>query len=199
MGNKRRLIIGITGASGVIYGIRLLEVLSYYMSSIEKHVILSNSAKKNIKIETNYKISEIEEMADVLHDFRDIGSSIASGSFLTEGMVIIPCTIKTMSAIANSYNDNLIVRAADVCLKERRRLILVVRETPLHLGHLRTMVNLTEMGAIIFPPVPSFYHFPKTINDIIDQTVGKVLDLFNIHIDLFNRWGESKKEEIKFN
>ena len=185
--NKRRLIIAITGASGVIYGIRMVEVLSS-IPDIEMHLIISDSAKKTIEIETDYKISEIERMADVLHDFRDIGSPIASGSFLTEGMVIIPCTIKTMSAIANSYTDNLIIRAADVCLKERRRLILVVRETPLHLGHLRTMVNLTEMGAIIFPPIPSFYHFPKTINDIIDQTVGKILDLFNIHVDLFKRW-----------
>ncbi len=144
--------------------------------------------EKNIKLETDYKLSQIESLADKVYDYKDMNSPIASGSFLTEGMIIAPCTIKTMSSIAYSINDNLIVRAADVCLKEKRKLILMVRETPFHIGHLKTMIRLSEMGSIIFSPIPSFYHKHKSINDIIDHTLGKVLDLFGIHINI-PRWG----------
>ena len=181
------IIVGITGASGVIYGIRLLEVLSQ-KKGIETHLIISEAAETNIRYETNWKIEDIKALASFSYDIRDIGARLASGSFKTDGMVVAPCTVKTMSALANSYTENLLIRAGDVTLKERKKLVLLVRETPLHIGHLRNMERLTEMGAIILPPVPAFYHKPKTIQDIIDHTVGKVLDIFGIEHNLFKRW-----------
>ncbi|MFC1872986.1 UbiX family flavin prenyltransferase [Chloroflexota bacterium] len=182
-----RLILGITGTTGVIYGIRLLEVLSG-LKNVETHLIISRSGELNIGYETTRKVAEIKAMASYVYDPADIGAAIASGSFKTDGMVIAPCTIKTMSAVAASYNENLLVRAADVCLKERRKLILMVRETPLHLGHLRTMTQLSEMGAVIMPPMPAFYHKPQTIQDIVDHSIGKVFDMLGIEKDLFTRW-----------
>ena len=185
---KKRLIIAISGASGVTYGVKLLHVLSN-IDSIETHLIISPSAEMIIKKECKISdISTIKSLANIVHDFKDIGAKISSGSFLTEGMTIIPCSIKTLSGIANSYNENLIIRAADVCLKERRKLVLVVRETPLHLGHLELMEKVTRIGGIILPPMPSFYHEPKSIDDIINQTIGKVLDQFKIEHNLFKRW-----------
>ena len=187
----KRIVIGISGASGVIYGIRMLEMLKE--TDFETHLIISNSGRLNIKIETGYKPEDVEAIANFIYDDKDMAASLSSGSFLTEGMVVIPCTIKSLSGIANSYNENLLVRAADVTLKEKRKLVLVVRETPLHIGHLRLMTLAAEMGAHLLPPVPSFYHWPKTIDDIIDQTIGKIFDYFGIQHDLFKRWGEAGK------
>lgn len=184
----RRIIIGISGASGVIYGVRLLSILKEI--DIETHLVISEAGKKNIEIETGYKSNEVADMADYVYDNRDIAAAIASGSFLTDGMIVVPCTVKTLSGIANSYTENLLVRAADVTLKEKRKLVLVVRETPLHKGHLRLMTMAADMGAHILPPVPSFYHKPKTIDDIINQTIGKIFDYVGIKHDLFKRWGE---------
>ena len=181
------LIIGITGASGAIYGIRLLEVLSAY-KEVETHLIVSGAAEEIIKYETDWSIERIKALADNCYDINDIGASLSSGSFHRDGMIVAPCSMKTVAALANSYTDNLITRAADIALKERKRLVLLARETPLHLGHLRNMVKLTEMGAIVFPPIPGFYHKPQTIMDLVDHTVGKVLDLFDIKNDLFTRW-----------
>ncbi|GIK36394.1 MAG: flavin prenyltransferase UbiX [Chloroflexota bacterium] len=186
---KKRLIVGISGASGIIYGIRLLEVLRE-VDNLETHLIISSAAKRTALLETDYTIDQIQSLADKVYNFNDIAASISSGSYKTIGMVIIPCAIKTLSGIANSYNDNLILRAADVVLKDQRRLVLVLRETPLHLGHVRLMAQVIEMGAILMPPMPAFYHRPKTIDDIINQTVNRVLDLFDIELtaDLFQRW-----------
>ncbi len=181
------LIIGITGASGVIYGIRLLEVLSDN-KEVETHLIISEVGEEIIRHETDWSLEQVRALADVCYDINDIGARLASGSFKRDGMVIAPCSMKTLSALANSYTDNLITRAADTALKERKRLVLLARETPLHLGHLRNMVKLTEMGAIVFPPIPAFYHKPETIRDLIDHTVGKVLDIFDIKHELFKRW-----------
>ncbi len=181
------LIIGITGATGVIYGIRLLEMLST-KKDIETHLIISEAGEINIKYETTWKIKDIKALADFSYDINDVGARLASGSFRNDGMIVVPCTVKTMSALANSYTENLLIRAGDVTLKERRKLVLVVRETPLHVGHIRSMERLSEMGAIIMPPVPSFYHRPKTIEDIIDHTLGKILDIFGIEHNLFQRW-----------
>ncbi|HOJ71040.1 MAG TPA: UbiX family flavin prenyltransferase [Syntrophorhabdaceae bacterium] len=183
---KKRIIVAITGATGIIYGIRLLEVLREL--DTETHLILSDAARQNILIETQYKIEYVENLAYKTHNIGNMAASISSGSFKTYGMVVIPCTIKTLSGIANSYNDNLIVRAADVVLKEKRRLVLVVRETPFHKGHLELMGKVADLGGIILPPVPAFYHKPKGIEDIIDHTVGKVLDLMDIDHNLFKRW-----------
>ena len=187
----KRIVIGISGASGVIYGVRMLELLKE--TDFETHLIISESGRLNIEIETGYKPRDVEAMADFVYDHKDMAASLSSGSFLTEGMVVIPCTIKSLSGIANSYNENLLVRAADVTLKEKRKLVLVVRETPLHIGHLRLMTLAAEMGAHLVPPVPSFYHQPETIEDIIDQTIGKIFDYFGIEHDLFRRWGAEKK------
>lgn len=190
------LIIGITGATGVIYGIRLLEVLSS-TDDIETHLIISEAGEMNIEGETNRKIEDIKKLASFSYDIRDVGARLASGSFQRDGMIIAPCTVKTMSALANSYTENLLIRAGDVTLKERRKLVLLVRETPLHIGHIRNMEKLCEMGAIIMPPVPAFYHKPKTIQDIIDHTIGKTLDMFDIKHNLFQRWaGLVSKEEL---
>ena len=186
-----RLVVGISGASGVIYGVRFLEIASKL--PLEIHLIISNAAKKNLEIETEYTASDLEAMAHTVYDPGDLGASVSSGSFLTLGMVIIPCSIKTLSGVANSFNDTLLIRAADVSLKERRKTVLVVRETPLHLGHLKLMERVTESGAVVFPPIPAFYHKPKKIEDIIDHSVGKVLDQFGIKHHLFKRWGETEK------
>ncbi len=187
---KKRLIIGITGASGVIYGIEILKELA--KKNIETHLIISKSGKENIILETEYSIRDVESMADRIYNNDDLAAPPASGSFLTNGMIVAPCTIKTLSGIANSYSENLLVRAADVTLKERRKLVLLVRETPLHKGHLKLMSMAADMGAHILPPIPSFYHHPKTIEDIIHQTIGKVFDYFGIEHTLFKRWGERK-------
>ena len=189
---SKRIIVGISGASGVIYGARLLEVLKD--TEYETHLIISESGKLNFQIETQYKPADIESMADCVYNHKDMAASLASGSFITDGMVVVPCTIKTLSGIANSYNENLIVRAADVSLKEKRKLVLVVRETPLHKGHLRLMTMAADMGAHILPPAPSFYHQPKSIEDLIDQTIGKIFDYLGIPHDLFRRWGEDNKK-----
>jgi len=183
---KKRIVIGISGASGVIYGVRILSLLRD--KKLETHLVISESGKNNIQIETDYSLDQVEAMADYVYDTRDVGAALASGSFLTAGMVVVPCTIKTLSGIANSYTNNLLVRAADVTLKEKRKLVLVVRETPLHKGHLRLMTMAADMGAHILPPVPSFYHAPKTIDDIINQTIGKIFDYLSIDHDLFKRW-----------
>jgi len=182
----KRIIVAITGATGVIYGIRLLEVLGD--AGVERHLILSGQAKDNIGHETKYTVEDVEALATVIYDENDLAAAISSGSFKTDGMVVAPCTIKTLSAIANSYNDNLVARAADVVLKERRRLILAVRETPLHKGHLRLMCTVADMGGIILPPVPAFYFKPRTIEELIDHSVGKILDLMDIDHALFRRW-----------
>jgi len=189
LGLVRRIIIGITGASGVIYGIRLLEALGR-VEEIETHLILSLSARKVLALETNHQADQVEKLADVSHDPDDLAAAVSSGSFICEGMIVAPCSMKTLSMIAHSLNSNLLVRAADVTLKERRKLVLLPRETPLHLGHLRAMTAVAEMGGVILPPVPAFYHRPRTIEDIVDQTVGKALDQFSISHDLFQRWGE---------
>ncbi len=192
----KSIIVGISGASGVTYGVKVLKTLSEL--GIETHLIITQAGKKNLMIETDYSLKELESMASHVYDVEDIGASIASGSFKVDGMVIAPCSIKTLSAVANSFSHNLLVRAADVMLKERRRLVLLVRETPLHEGHLELMMKVTRMGGIIMPPVPAFYHFPKTIEDIIEQTVGKILDLFGIDHQLFERWGSAQlKQELK--
>ncbi len=183
---KKKIIIGISGASGVIYGIELLRQLK--KSDVETHLILTDSAKKNIHIETDWSAEDVINLADFNHDYGNMGAPVSSGSFLTHAMVVIPCTIKSLSGIANCYTDNLLVRAADVTLKEKRKLVLVVRETPLHKGHLKLMYKAADMGAHILPPVPSFYHNPKTIEDIIHQTIGKIFDYLEISHDLFTRW-----------
>ncbi|RTZ99345.1 MAG: 3-octaprenyl-4-hydroxybenzoate carboxy-lyase [Deltaproteobacteria bacterium] len=188
---SKRIIIAIAGASGVIYGVRMLEVLRDI--DCETHLIISEAGKLNIEIETSYSPGEVINMADHVHPHKDMAASLSSGSFKTSAMVVVPCTIKTLSGIANSYNENLIVRAADVTLKEKRKLVLVVRETPLHKGHLRLMTLAADMGAHILPPVPSFYHFPKTIDDIINQTIGKILDYIGIEHNLFQRWGDKNE------
>ncbi|WMY94903.1 MAG: UbiX family flavin prenyltransferase [Arsenophonus sp.] len=185
----KKVIIGFTGASGIIYGIRLLDILSS-IDNIETHLIISKAAKQTLKLETTYNLKDVQEMADVSYDNRDIAATISSGSFITSGMIIMPCSIKTLSSIANSYNNTLITRAADVVLKEKRKLILGIRETPLHLIHLRLMTDVSRIGAILFPPMPAFYHKPKTIQDIIDQTVNRILDQYGIGLSktLFTRW-----------
>lgn len=181
-----QLIVGLSGASGAIYGIRLLEALR--QTGVESHLILTLAARKTIHLETDRTVKEVEALAKHAYAIDEVAAAIASGSFKAAGMVVLPCSIKSMSAIAHSHSDDLLVRAADVTLKERRRLVLAVRETPLHQGHLRTMLQLSKMGAIILPPVPAFYHHPKTIDDIVDHTVGKILDLFDIEHKLFQRW-----------
>ncbi len=185
----KRLIIGISGASGAIYGVRLLQVLET-VADVETHLVMSQAARQTLVLETDFSLRDVQALADVVHDARDIAASISSGSFKTAGMVILPCSIKTLSGIVNSYTDGLLTRAADVVLKERRPLVLCVRETPLHLGHLRLMTQAAEIGAVIMPPVPAFYHRPQTLDDVINQTVNRVLDLFDIELpeDLFTRW-----------
>ena len=185
----KRLIVGLSGASGAIYGVRLLQVLRN-VAEVETHLVMSQAARQTLSLETDLSLRDVQALADVVHDARDIAASISSGSFKTAGMVILPCSIKTLSGIVNSYTDTLVTRAADVVLKERRPLVLCVRETPLHLGHLRLMTQAAELGAVIMPPVPAFYHRPQTLDDIINQTVNRVLDQFDIELpeDLFTRW-----------
>ena len=182
-----RLIIGISGSTGAIYGVRLLEVL-HQIPGMEIHLVMSEGAKTTISYETEYRLEDVMGWVHTVHDPRNVGASIASGTFLTSGMIVAPCSMKTLSSIANSYNDNLLARAADVCLKERRKLVLLVRETPLHLGHLRLMTAVTESGGIILPPVPGFYQKPKTMLDLVDHSLGKALDLFGIEHHLYPRW-----------
>lgn len=185
----KRLIVGLSGASGAIYGVRLLQVLRS-VADVETHLVMSQAARQTLSLETDLSLRDVQALADVVHDARDIAASISSGSFKTTGMVILPCSIKTLSGIVNSYTDTLVTRAADVVLKERRPLVLCVRETPLHLGHLRLMTQAAELGAVIMPPVPAFYHRPQTLDDVINQTVNRVLDQFDINLpdDLFTRW-----------
>ena len=187
--NKRKLIIGISGASGAIYAIRLLEVLKS-VSEIETHLIISQAAKQTIRTETSYSLQKVRSFCDVFYDNRDIGAAVSSGSFRTAGMIIVPCSIKTLSAVAHSYTDDLLSRAADVCLKERKPLLLCLRETPLHLRHLRLMTQAAEIGAQIVPLMPAFYHQPQTLDDVINQSVNRLCDQFDIHLeqDLFTRW-----------
>lgn len=185
--SKMRIIVGISGASGVLYGIRLLEVLRTYQN-IETHLIITEAAQKNLQLETNKTVEEVKALATYVYENHDLAAPISSGSFSTEGMVIAPCSVKTLSGLANSFNVNLLIRAGDVSLKERRKLLIVFRETPLHLGHLRLLTQLAETGAIILPPVPAFYHHPQTIEDLIDHTIGKILDQFGLDHQLYKRW-----------
>ena len=188
-----RLVIGMAGSSAPHYGIALLRTLRT-LGSVETHLVLSAGASRTIELEARIDPAEVCQLADVVHDARDLAASISSGSFLTLGMVVAPCSMKTLAAIAHGYSDSLLSRAADVTLKERRRLVLVTRETPLSLIHLRNMVAVTEAGATVLPPVPAFYHQPKSIDDLIAQTVGKVLDQFGIEHHTFRRWGEAPAE-----
>ena len=183
----KRIVVGISGATGAIYGVRTLEILSED-PEVEVHLILTDSGALTIREETRWNVEQVKTLADRVYETGDIGAAIASGSFRTEGMIIAPCSIKSMSMIANSMNANLLIRAADVTLKERKKLILMVRDTPLHLGHLRLMASLAEMGALINPPMPAFYNKPKTIDDIVNHTVGRALDQFGIGNDLFKAW-----------
>ena len=190
------LVVAITGASGVIYGVEMLRALKALGQTT--HLILSEAAGMNMSIETNYTLEEVRALADVVYPNKDVGAAVASGSFRTRGMIVAPCTVKTLSAIANSFTYNLIVRAADVTLKERRTLVLMVRETPLHKGHLELMTRAADCGAVILPPMPSFYHKPATIMDIVHQSIGKALDQVGIEHDLFKRWsGHARSEEAK--
>jgi 4-hydroxy-3-polyprenylbenzoate decarboxylase len=181
-----RIVVGISGASGAIYGIRTLEALQRL--GVESHLVMSETASETIEFETPYKVEQVMALATKVYPVNDVAAAISSGSYKTDGMVIAPCSMKTLAGIANSYNDNLLTRAADVTLKERRKLVLMVRETPLHLGHLRHMVAVTEIGAVVLPPVPAFYHKPQTLDDIINQSVGKALDQFGLDASLFKRW-----------
>jgi 4-hydroxy-3-polyprenylbenzoate decarboxylase len=189
------LIVGISGASGAIYGVRLLAALR--AAKVPSHLVVSKSAALTLKAECDLTVNQVREMADVNYSNGDIGAAVSSGSFKTLGMVIVPCSIRTVSDIAYGTTDTLLSRAGDVVLKERRRLVLVVRETPLHLGHLRSLTAATENGAIIMPPVPAFYHRPKTIDDIINQTVGRCLDLFDIDSGLVKRWNPGAQENVE--
>lgn len=182
----KRIVVGITGASGVIYGIRLLEVLKEL--KMETHLILTEASKETILIETTFRVEDVERLAHEVHDINNLAAPISSGSFRNDGMVIAPCSIRTLSGVAHSYNENLLIRAADVTLKEERRLILVVRETPLHKGHLELMHKVTELGGVILPPIPAFYHSPRTIDDLINHSIGKILDLMAIDHSLYKRW-----------
>ncbi len=187
MAKVGRLVVGLSGASGVVYGIRLLEALRD-QPDIETHLVVSGGALRTIELETDTTLSDVEALADHVHDARNLAAPVSSGSFQTMGMIVAPCSMKSLSGIANSYSDNLLVRAADVTLKERRPLVLLPRETPLHLGHARLLVQVIEMGAVVMPPVPALYHRPKSVEDIIDHTVGRVLDIFGVENNLVERW-----------
>jgi 4-hydroxy-3-polyprenylbenzoate decarboxylase len=190
LNDKKKLIVGISGATGAIYGVRILEILAK-LDDVETHLVLTKAGKMTIGVETPFSVKDVEALADVVHDINNVGASISSGSFRTAGMVIAPCSMKSMGGIANSLGGDLLVRAADVILKERKKLVLVVRETPLHLGHLEAMAALTRMGAVIFPPVPAFYHRPKSLDDVINQSVTRILDQFDIDVKLFHRWDDT--------
>ncbi|MGF6871032.1 UbiX family flavin prenyltransferase [Paraburkholderia tuberum] len=192
---KRRIIIGISGASGAIYGIRALEALRE-SPDVESHLVMSPSASRTIAEETNWTVKDVKALASVVYNYADIGDAIASGSFRTAGMLVAPCSIKSLSSIANCFGDNLLTRAADVCLKERRPLVLMVRETPLHAGHIDIMQRAANSGAIIMPPVPAFYSRPATIDEMVNHTVGRALDLFDIDTGLVKRWtGKSQSTQ----
>jgi flavin prenyltransferase len=191
---NQRLIIAITGATGAIYGVRLLQSLRE-VGGVETHLLVSDAGVLNLHQELEMNRKDVEALAHVTHNVRDIGASIASGSFQSDGMVVAPCSMKTLAAIAHGLSDNLISRAADVTLKERRRLVLMVRETPFNLAHLRNMTAVTEMGGIIFPPLPGFYHRPQSIAEMVDHTVGRVLDLFSIQHTLTPRWAGMGNQE----
>jgi 4-hydroxy-3-polyprenylbenzoate decarboxylase len=184
---RKRLIVALTGASGVIYGIRALEILRR-QPGIETHVILSAAAARTVMAETAHGIDEVRALADATYNPKDIGAAIASGSFKTEGMLVAPCSVRTLSGVAHCYDEELVVRAADVCLKERRRVVLLFRETPLHAGHIELMARATRNGAIVMPPVPAFYDHPRSVDDIVTQTVGRALDLFGIDAGVVRRW-----------
>ncbi|MET4699070.1 4-hydroxy-3-polyprenylbenzoate decarboxylase [Constrictibacter sp. MBR-5] len=184
-----RLIVGISGASGAVYGIRMLQALKGL--GVESHLVMSKAAEMTIAYETDWKIADVKALADVCYPARDVGAAISSGSFQTLGMVVAPCSVRSMSEIATGVTSNLLTRAADVVLKERRRLVLMVRETPFHLGHLRTMVSLAEMGAVVAPPLPAFYSRPERVDDLVDHSVGRVLDLFGLDTGAVRRWGET--------
>lgn len=184
--SRQDVVVAMTGASGAIYGIRLLEVLR--ASGVRTHLVVSKAGALALRYETDMALSQVQALADETHPIGDVGASIASGSFQTRGMVVAPCSVKTMSEIASGVTGNLISRAADVALKERRRVVLILRETPLHLGHIRAMAQVTEMGAVVFPPVPAFYVRPKTIAELVDHSIGRVLDLLDIETDLLERW-----------
>jgi 4-hydroxy-3-polyprenylbenzoate decarboxylase len=186
--DRKRIVIGISGASGVVYGVRLLDAL--HDLDVETHLVMSKSAKVTLAYEMDLKVSEVSAKADFTYQPEDIGAAISSGSFLTMGMIVAPCSIRTLSEIATGVTSTLLSRAADVVLKDRRRLVLMVRETPLHLGHLRSMAQVTEAGAIVMPPVPAFYAKPRSIDEMIDHSIGRVLDMFEIKNDLVKRWGE---------
>ncbi len=194
----KRLIVGISGATGAIYGIRLVELLSKD-PAVEVHLVVSEAGAQTIEEETDWDVAELSRLCDRTYEITDIGAAISSGSFHHDGMVIAPCSIKTMSMISNSINSNLMVRAADVTLKEKRKLVLLVREAPFHLGHLRLMMNLAEIGAVIHPPVPAFYCRPKSVDDIINHTVGRLLDHFGIDHNLFERWKGIRKGKAREN
>jgi flavin prenyltransferase len=185
----KRIIVGISGATGAIYGIRLLQILRS-VTALETHLVLSPAARRTILLETAYSVEEVEAMATCAHRSSDIAASISSGSFRSSGMIVAPCSMKTVSGIATSYSDNLLLRAADVMLKDRRPLVLLVRETPMHLGHLRLLVKVAEMGGIVMPPVPAFYHRPTSLQDVVDHTLNRALDLLGVELeqDLFERW-----------
>lgn len=189
-----KIVVGISGASGVVYGVKML--MAFHECGVETHLVITQSGVRNLLLETDYTMADLEPFASTIYDVDDVGAAIASGSFKVDGMVIAPCSIKTLSAVANSFNYNLLIRAADVNLKERRRLVLLVRETPFHEGHLDLMLRVSRMGGVIMPPVPAFYHMPKTIDDLINQSVGKVLDLFSIDAKLFRRWGTQEEMKI---
>ncbi|MCH8266959.1 MAG: UbiX family flavin prenyltransferase [Acidobacteria bacterium] len=189
----KKLIVGISGATGAIYGVRLLQILKT-TPEVETHLVLSKAAERTIPFETPLTVKEVQALADVTYNVQDIGATISSGSFPVEGMIVAPCSMKTLAAVATSYTTDLLSRSADVTLKEGRRLVLMVRETPLHLGHLRMMVQAAEIGATILPPLPAFYNFPKTLDDIINHTVGRTLDLFHLDLDLVKRWRGMAKE-----
>ncbi len=189
-----RLIIGMSGASGVIYGIRLLEVLKQ-LTDVETHLVMSDSAKMNIALETDWSANEVKQLADHVHSNKDIAANIASGSFQSSGMIVAPCSIKTLSAVANSYADSLLVRAADVILKERRRLVLVPRETPLHTGHCELLYKASQIGSIIAPPMPAHYIKPQSVEDLVNHHVGRVLDLFDLDPGLVKRWQGVRSNE----
>jgi 4-hydroxy-3-polyprenylbenzoate decarboxylase len=183
----KRVLVAITGASGAIYGIRALQLLKG-VPDVETHLIVTASANRTIAHETEFRPDDVRQLADHAHHPRDIGAAVSSGSFITNGMLVAPCSVKTLSGIANSYNDELVVRAADVCLKERRRVVLLLRETPLHAGHIDLMARATNSGAIIMPPVPAFYALPKSVDDIVDQTVSRALELLDVTIAGIKRW-----------
>ena len=193
-----RLVVGMSGASGSVYGVRLLEVLAD-LEEVETHLVLTTTARLNISVETDWRIEDVEKLADEVHSDRNLAASISSGSFHTDGMIVIPCSMKSLSAIAHSYSDSLLTRAADVVLKDRRQLILVPRESPLHLGHCKLLYEAAQLGAIIAPPMPAFYNRPTSIDDIVNHTVGRILDLLGLDAGIVKRWSGIKSRNRNSN